>query len=205
MMILPETSSRGEHTRSLILTAAYTLFNRQGYHGTSMRQIAETAGVALGGIYNHFENKEQIFVRVLLEHHPVYEVLPQLQNAQGETLRQLLADAATRLVQRFDERLDFLNLMFIEMVEFDARHLDELFDQISPQVLEFGQRLQAWQDELRPIPLPIVMRSFLGMFFSYVITEYLFGGRLPASMRQGALDHFIDIFLHGISKNLSED
>ena len=204
-MTLPDPSSRGEHTRSQILDAAYTLFTRQGYHGTSMRQIAETASVALGGIYNHFENKEQIFVRVLLEHHPIYEVLPQLRNAQGETLRQLLADAATRLVQRFDERLDFLNLMFIEMVEFDARHLDELFDQISPQVLEFGQRLQAWQDELRPIPLPIVMRSFLGMFFSYVITEYLFGGRLPAPMRQGALDHFIDIFLHGISKNLSED
>jgi len=200
-MTLPEPSSRGEHTRSQILAAAYTLFNRQGYHATSMRQIAETAGVALGGIYNHFDNKEQIFVQVLLEHHPIYEVLPQLQEAQGETLRQLLADAATRLVQRFDQRLDFLNLMFIEMVEFKACHLDELFDLIFPQVMEFGQRLQAWQAELRPIPLPILLRSFLGMFFSYVVTEYIFGRRLSAAMRQGALDHFIDIYLHGIAKD----
>src|SRR3990170_3199734 len=108
--------SRGEQTRTQILAAAYLLFNHQGYHGTSMRQIAEHAGIALGGIYNHFENKQQIFVQVLLEHHPVYEMLPQLGLAQGETLHQLLADAVTRLAQRFNERLDFLNLMFIEMV-----------------------------------------------------------------------------------------
>ncbi len=42
--------SKGELTRASILEGAYQLFLQQGYHGTSMRQIAEEAGIALGGI-----------------------------------------------------------------------------------------------------------------------------------------------------------
>jgi AcrR family transcriptional regulator len=191
---------RGEQTRIDILNAAFELFSRQGYHGTSMRQIAQAAGIALGGIYNHFDNKEQIFVQVLLEHHPIYEVLPNLSAAQGSTLSELVADAASQLVRRFEERLDFLNLMFIELVEFEARHLDELFHLIFPQLMAFGQRLQRFQVELRPIPTPILLRTFIGLFFSYVITEYLIGKHLPPEMRSGALDHSINIFLYGITK-----
>jgi hypothetical protein len=88
------------------------------------------------------------------------------------------------LVRRFEERLDFLNLMFIELVEFEARHLDELFHLIFPQLMAFGQRLQRFQVELRPIPTPILLRTFIGFFFSYVITEYLIGKHLPPEMRQ---------------------
>jgi AcrR family transcriptional regulator len=83
--MMDSTSPRGEQTKSDITSAAFELFSRQGYHGTSMRQIAQAAGIALGGIYNHFDNKEQIFVQVLLEHHPIYEVLPNLSAAQGST------------------------------------------------------------------------------------------------------------------------
>ena len=45
---------KGEHTRGSIINAAHSLFANQGYAATSMRQIAEEAGLALGGIYNHF-------------------------------------------------------------------------------------------------------------------------------------------------------
>lgn len=191
---------RSEQTRSAILAAAFELFSRQGYHGTSMRQIAEAAGVALGGIYHHFANKEQIFVQVLAVHHPIYEVLPHLKAAQGQTLEQLVRDAAQRLARRFEERLDFLNLMFIEVVEFESRHLDELFKIIYPQVVGFGQELQTWQDELKPIPIPILLRLFISFFFAYVISEYLIGKHFPPEMRQDALEHSVQIFLYGITK-----
>ena len=58
-------TEKGELTRSAIVEAAHQLFTTQGYHGTSMRQIANNAGIALGGIYNHFANKEILYCAVL--------------------------------------------------------------------------------------------------------------------------------------------
>ena len=58
---MEESLSRGEQTRNAILQAAHDLFVQQGYHGTSMRQIAKQAGLALGGLYNHFASKEDVF------------------------------------------------------------------------------------------------------------------------------------------------
>ena len=51
---------------------------------------------------------------------------------------------------------------------------------------------------MRPIPLPILARSFAGLFFSYYITEILMPPEVRALMGDSALDSFIDIYLHGI-------
>ena len=59
-----EKTTKGEVTRLAIEEAALELFMEQGYHATSMRQIADKAGLALGGIYNHFSSKDEIFEAV---------------------------------------------------------------------------------------------------------------------------------------------
>lgn len=190
--------SKGERTREEITAAAFRLFLERGYHGTSMRQIAQEAGIAVGGIYNHFSGKEDIFISVLLQYHPYLEVLPALRSASGDTLEAWVKDAARRTVSAFHERTDFLNLMFIELVEFDSKHIPQLFEQIFPQILTFGQRFAQDRREMRAIPLPIVLRALLGLFFSYIITDLILGRQMPPEMQTGALDYFIDIYLHGI-------
>jgi AcrR family transcriptional regulator len=196
--------SKGERTRTEITEAAYRLFLEKGYHGTSMRQIAKEAGIALGGIYNHFSSKEDIFVSVLLLHHPYYDVLPAMKAAQGETIESFVRDAAIRIVGNLDKRQDFLNLMFIELVEFNSQHIPQLFDRFFPQAMEFAQRFLESSHEIRPIPLPILVRAFIGLFFSYIITEIIIGRQLPPDMQEGALTHFIDIYLRGILVDQSE-
>ena len=47
------------------LDSARELFSRQGYRATSMRQIAEKAGLSVGNLYHHFDNKEEIFQRLI--------------------------------------------------------------------------------------------------------------------------------------------
>jgi len=59
-----EPLRKGEATQARILDTAHALFMEQGYHGTSMRQIAERARITLGGIYNHFASKEAIWEAV---------------------------------------------------------------------------------------------------------------------------------------------
>ena len=56
---------KSEKSRVAILEAALDLFSRQGYRGTSIREIAQSAGVSTGNVYHHFPDKETIFQTVL--------------------------------------------------------------------------------------------------------------------------------------------
>jgi AcrR family transcriptional regulator len=51
-------------TRERLLTAAGSLFNRAGYHGTDSNQIAKEAGYATGTFYKHFKDKREVFLAV---------------------------------------------------------------------------------------------------------------------------------------------
>jgi AcrR family transcriptional regulator len=56
-----------EGTRELILAGAARLFRQQGYAATTLRQIAEAAGIKAGSIYYHFGSKDEILGVVLDE------------------------------------------------------------------------------------------------------------------------------------------
>src|SRR5271169_3855091 len=47
--------------REKIVSAAAQLFARQGYHGTSTREIARLADVSENTIFRHFDRKEDLF------------------------------------------------------------------------------------------------------------------------------------------------
>lgn len=55
-----EAGSKGERTRSLILETALEMFGERGYEETTMRAIAEKAGVAPAATYYHFRSKEHL-------------------------------------------------------------------------------------------------------------------------------------------------
>ena len=97
-----EKQNRGDCTRISILQAAHDLFVSQGYHGTSMRQIASQAGIALGSLYNHFESKEDVFKNVFQDYHPYNDVLPAMMEASGETAEQVVRNALERILDRLN-------------------------------------------------------------------------------------------------------
>ena len=200
---MAEISARSEQTRQQILTAANQLVLEQGYHGTSMRQIAARAGIALGGIYNHFSGKEEIYEAIFFENHPFLEVLPSLLSAQGDTPEALVRDAASRLLDILNRRHDFIKLMIIEIVEFNNIHTIQLVDRLLPQSQGLlSGMLRAYPDQLNPIPPAILVRSFVGLFISYYMTGIILQGssKIPPEFVDQAFDHFVDIYLHGILK-----
>jgi AcrR family transcriptional regulator len=193
-----ETASKGERTRQVILDAAYSLIIEQGYAATSMRQIAERAELALGSIYNHFASKDEVFRAIIAERHPFLEVIPLLNSVEGNTVEEFVHNAAHTLIDELGHHPDFLNLMLIEIVEFKGEHVPLVFGKVFPMILPLAQRLAGLDGRIRKIPPPVLMRAFLGMFFSYYITNILIGPVMPPEMQAGALDYFVEIFLHGI-------
>lgn len=52
--------SKGERTRQRIVEAAAELFNAQGFSGVSIADVAKSAELEKGSLYNHFSGKEEL-------------------------------------------------------------------------------------------------------------------------------------------------
>jgi len=60
---------RRERTRGDLLAAARTVFERHGFHRSSLDQIADEAGYTKGAVYSHFPGgKDELFLAVLDRH-----------------------------------------------------------------------------------------------------------------------------------------
>jgi AcrR family transcriptional regulator len=197
-MMMEDTLTKGERTSHAIVDAAYDLMVEQGYDATSMRQIADKAGLALGSIYNHFASKEEVFVAVIQERHPLFQIVPLLNSAEGETVEAFARNAAHTLIAELGHHPEFLNLLLIEIVEFKGEHVPVVFEKMFPMIEQLARRLSNLQGNMREIPQFVLARAFLGMFFSFFITELLLNRTSFMESQIDALDHFVDIFLHGI-------
>ena len=66
---MPEntTYTKTTGTKAKILKESKALFSELGYRGASVRKIASKVGIRESALYNHFKNKEEIFLEVSRE------------------------------------------------------------------------------------------------------------------------------------------
>ena len=51
---------KGDQTRQEIIRKAAPIFNQRGYDGAALSDLMKATGLEKGGIYRHFESKEQL-------------------------------------------------------------------------------------------------------------------------------------------------
>jgi AcrR family transcriptional regulator len=195
----PDATGRGEATRARLIETAYALFCRKGFHGTSLRDIADGAGVAVGGIYNHFDGKDDIFAAVLDAYHPYHTLVPAVRAIESDTVEGFLR-AVMHLVSESvlapDSRV--LPLLFIELVEFQGRHLGPMVERLAPTILGFVHSLSQRRGRLRAVPPKVLFRTFMSLLIGYFVSEMLFKESPVFPRKINWLDGMLDIFLHGI-------
>jgi AcrR family transcriptional regulator len=65
-------TAKGEQSRAAIFDAALALFQERGYEATTMRAIAERAGVSLGSSYHYFASKEHLVLEFYRHTHQLH-------------------------------------------------------------------------------------------------------------------------------------
>jgi AcrR family transcriptional regulator len=196
-----EIQTKGDRTRIQIEDAAIELFMEQGYHATSMRQIAERAELALGGIYNHFAGKEELFEAIIVDKHPYRRILPSILEIQGDTVEEFLHNAAHVIIKELQSEPYFIKLMLIEIVEFNGKHGSTLIKEIAPKVLPVFEKLVKSRKSLRVTHPAVLMRSFIGMILSFMLTDIIISNSILSKlMPKNIMDSYVDIYLHGILK-----
>ena len=130
MPIAPKSSAR----TSKILQAAGQLFARQGFYGTTTREIARLAEVSENTLFRHFEHKEELFwaslnvysagfnfrrevMEGLIECHPPESVVPKIV--------EMLADTA-------NYRPELLRLIAVAFIELHGKADEFCFQYLSP-------------------------------------------------------------------------
>lgn len=195
--------SKGEITSREIIAAAHSLFSQQGYHGTSMRQIAERAGITLGGIYNHFSGKEDLFRTLIIEYHPIAEILPKLEAIQPESVPETVRFASQTIQDSLHARGDYINLLLSEIIEFKGQHVNAVFEEIFPRALSMANSLLA-KKGLRSKNIPLMFISFLALMFAYFILNRFVNHSLVGRYLELDLDEALDLYLYGIMGDHSE-
>lgn len=200
-MVKKDKPKKGEVTRLAVEDAAIRLFLEQGYHATSMRQIADRAGLALGGIYNHFSSKDEIFEAIIIDQHPYKKILPLILAVEGETAEDFFSNAFRIVIRELGQQPEFINLMFIELVEFKGRHGALMLREIAPKILPVFEKLVKSMKGLRVTNPAVLMRSFFGMIISYFITDMIISNSVVVKlMPKNSTDLYIDLFLKGVLK-----
>lgn len=88
------------NSREVLLAAAVENFTALGYHGTSMRDIARTAGVTVASIYHHFASKQEILQHVMIG--TITDVL----GATREAVDAAVAAGATTPTEKLEALVD---------------------------------------------------------------------------------------------------
>lgn len=89
--------------RRQIVDAASDCARRSGFHGASMAEIAQTAGLSVGQIYRYFENKEAIIAAIVArDMAEMRDKFSELQGGREPVLDAILNKCATAVEDLYD-------------------------------------------------------------------------------------------------------
>lgn len=188
-------TSPASDVRQQILQAATRLFINYGYHGLSMREIAEAVGVSKAGLYYHFEDKEALFLAILnsaVERlDEIMTTARQLPTVRSQITAFMVAIFAWPPEQRALIRLANQEMQHISQhaaLGFTAGYHAKFTD---PLVEMLAQGMA--RGELRPVDAGVAARLLLGMMYPFLQSA----SPSPTATREG-VDLMIATFFDGL-------
>lgn len=183
-----------------ILQAAKKLFARQGYDGTTTRELAQEAGVAEGTIFRHFESKKAILIEVATQ--GWIEILTDLLTELSEMgSYKAIAQVMRRRMINFHQNADLLRVCFME-AQFHPELRERIQSEVITKMTDVAEAFfQTAMDQgiYRRTNPRIVAQVFLGMF---TIAGFSRDTIMPADASPQAMlemaEGIADIFLNGV-------
>jgi AcrR family transcriptional regulator len=183
--------------RLQIFDAASKLFLEQGYHETSMRQIAEAAGMGKSTLYDYFPNKAEILLFFTdQELGMTYETAAQIAEQEmpvSEKLRAIMRSLWTYL----DQNRAMAALLTREVSRLDEGATQRLIQQrlkfrrILEHVIREGIRYGAFR-----LVNPKLAASALHSLMTMPFYNWMRSGEEADIAAK--LDELLDLYLHGL-------
>ena len=131
-----------EDIRGRILAVAKLQFGQKGYSKTSMREIAELAGVGVGNIYNYFASKDELFGEVVRPvMHALEAMLQEHHGIRGEDVMRMKSEKYLKAcideyVSLIDEHRTLLEILLFRAQGSLLEHFRESYTDRSTELVK---------------------------------------------------------------------
>jgi len=118
------SSKKKKEKRQLILEAAVQEFARKGYHNTRMEEIAQTAGIGKGTIYEYFESKLKLFQAMMEDSLKAYFISLEEKGQKPVTMEQRLTKLVEAHISFCQANKELTRVVFWDPEAFDSELRD---------------------------------------------------------------------------------
>ena len=188
--------------RQQILELATELFARQGYEGTTTKQIARRAGINEAIIFRHFPSKQELYWEVI-EHQCVLrgkraKVLELLKS--GGSDREVFTAIGEQMLRRDNTLMRLLLFSALENHELSHRffrsHVAQYYEILAEHIKQ-----GIAEGRFRRVDPLLAARSFLGMMVYHFQIQELFGGKdFQDFDLHKVSETYVDIWLQGMER-----
>ncbi len=177
------------------------LFAKNGFRGTTTRDLASHADVNESIIFRYFTNKTELYRAILEEkahqtddHHKEVQEL-----AKTSDIQTFLEFIGHRFLERHEQDSTFMRLLLFSALE--GHELANMFLSAmairDPMVTYLQRQMDA--GTLRQIDPVLAARAFLGMFVCHVQMQEIFGQKKNREFdRNEVVRTFVSIYLAGM-------
>jgi AcrR family transcriptional regulator len=186
--------------REQILDAATEVFEREGFAGATVEEIASAVGISKGTVYLYFKSKKQIFVAILTERSfvPILSGLV----TEDQPLHIILRDIAESFLGYMETHLSIVKIGLADASRFPEGARLVYQESVLKGNLILADLLEkrSKSGNIRPLENPfLTARAFMGMLMFHVLTQEVLGGKeITPIKREDWINESVHVFLDGL-------
>jgi AcrR family transcriptional regulator len=201
---------KSESSIARTLEAALELFSSQGFRATSMREIADAAGLSVGNVYHHFPSKDAIFQRLFDQYWELMldPALPLNQIFARAGFPDDLEEMAAAIEAAVETFRPYILLIYVDVIEFQGTHIRSFYEGMAGRFEQaYAERFRQRQEagELGEVDPKVGVMVATRWFFYYFMVEKCFGVPMHFGMSTDkAVAEFIRLFRYGVLPRSAE-
>ncbi len=190
---------QAEETRLHIMDAALEVFAAKGFRGSSIKDIAEAAGVSQGLMYHYFASKKELLATTIEHHSFLPELRRLLPEKEGSPAGEVFKEIAEKFLDTLDAKKPLVKIL-IRDIAFDPENSDAWARMCQEGVALLKQFIEnrIASGEFRPHNAEVTARCMLALIVVYHFTGEVFKAS-PVSRHEYVEEALNDI-LYGVTR-----
>ncbi len=171
----PIREQLAEARRNQILDAAAVIFADKGFHRATTKEIANTAGVSEGTIYNYFDSKFGLLIGIMARVAEVEQLPDELKGGLQADVRDFFVAAFQHRLGRIEQSEEMLKALLPQVLvnpELREQFHREYVLRIAA-ILEQYVQAQIALGNIQAVDVPLTVRVLQGMFVGLLVLRVL--------------------------------